>query len=934
MHLHDHARAQLFGFEPVLHGDHRQLDQVSRRALHRRIDCGPFGPGAARAVRRIDLGQPQAAAEHRFDIAARLGLQARLVHVLLHAREAREIAFNIIGRRAPFDVQVGRQAEGAHAVDQAEVDDLGVAALFALHVRGRDAEDLGGRRAVDVFAIGKGLEHRGVARDMRHDAQFDLRIVGRDDHAAGRRDERFADTAPFGIAHRDILQVRLIGRQAPRDCHRLRVIGVHAPRTGVDHLRQLVGIGRLELGHAAVLQQDLRQRVILGQLLQHFFVGRRRAGGGLLDHRQAEFDEEDLADLLRRTQVERAAGQLVSLLLEFEHALAQFVRLHAQQVAVDQHAVALDLVQHFHRRHLDVAVDVGEALVRFDVRQHRPVQAQRDVGILGRVLGGAAQFDLVEADLVDALAAHVDKRNRRVAQVAHGHRVHVVRLVRLEYIRLQQRVVHDALQGDAMVGEDVHVVLEVLAELGLGRIFQPGAHLFQHVFALELVRRAGIAVRQRNVGALARFDRQRNAHHLRRHRIERRRFGIDRRQCGSVDQRQPCVQLRVGENRLVLALDDRHAIERGLRAFRRIERTAARRAAGCRAHAAVAGFGAAQVAQHRLEAVAAEKFAQRVGIFRSANERFFERHHVLDQVAVGFHGDQFAAFRQPVERRAQVLAHGATDTAGVFHHAVERAVQREPLDRCFGTALGHARHVVDGVADEGQVIDDAVRRHAELGQHAGVIQALVAHRVDQHDLVIDELGQILVAGGDDRLHAARGGLHGQRADHVVGLDALDHQDRPAHEAHHFMDRLDLLAQVFRHRRTRSLVLGIQVVAEGLAFGIEHAGNVGGRKVGAQAAQHIDHAVHGAGREAVRAPQVGQCMEGAVEIAGTVDEQKGIVHRGRKSGRHAASGWRQGRHHYRRIRMMSSARSSVSMPRSNDGMWHTFHREAVLFATMD
>jgi hypothetical protein len=140
-------------------------------------------------------------------------------------------------------------------------------------------------------------------------------------------------------------------------------------------------------------------------------------------------------------------------------------------------------------------------------------------------------------------------------------------------------------------------------------------------------------------------------------------------------------------------------------------------------------------------------------------------------------------------------------------------------------------------------------------------------------------GQILVTGGDDRFHAARGGLHCQCADHVVGLDAVDHQDRPPHEPHHFVDRPDLLAQVFRHRCACGLVLGIQVVTEGLALGIEHAGNVGGREVGAQAAQHIDHAVHGTGREAVRAPQVGQCMEGAVEIAGTVDEQKGIVHRG-------------------------------------------------------
>ena len=869
MHLHDHARAQLLGFQPALHRDHRQLDQIGRRALHRRIDRGAFGAGTARTVRRIDLRQPQAAAEHGLHVAARLGRQARFVHVLLHAREARKVAVDVVGRRRTLDLQVRRQPESAHAIDQAEVDHLGVAALLGLHLFRRNAEDLGGRGAVDVLAFGKGAQHRFVARDVRHDAQLDLRIVGRDDHAARRRNKGFADAAAFGGAHGNVLQIRIVRGQAPGDRHRLRVVGMHAAGGLVDHLRQLVGIGRLQLGHAAVFQQHFRQRVILGQLLQHFFVGRWCASGGLLDDRQLQLAEEDFADLLRRAEVELAAGQFIGLLLELHQAGPEFARLLVQLLDVDQHAVALDLLQHDLGRQLDLFVDMGQAGILEHVRQHGLVQAQGDVGILGRVFLGALELHLVEADHVGALAAHVHERNRGVAEVAHRHRVHVVRLVRFEHIRLQQGVVHDALQRDPMVVEDVHVVLQVLAQLGLGRIFQPRTHALQHLFARQLLRHAGIAVRQRDVSALACFHRQRDADHLRRHRFQRGGFGIDRSQLGRIHQGQPLVELLPGRHEFVLALDDRHARQGVLRAFRRVQARGGRRS-----HAGALR----QFAQHGLEAIALEELAQGVLVFWTADQAFLDRHHVVHQVAIGLHGDQLTALGQPFQCGAQVFAHGAADAVRVFHHAVERAVQGQPFQRRLRAALVHAGHVVDGVADQGQVIDDAVRRHAELGEHAGFVELFVTHRVDEHDLVVDQLRQVLVAGGNDGVHALGGGLHGQGADHVVGFHAFDHQDRPAEVAHRFVDRGDLLAQVFRHRCAGRLVLGVHVVAEGFTLGVEYAGDVGGRVVGAQAAQHVDHAVHGAGRETVGAAQVGQGVVGAVEVAGTVNQEQGILHR--------------------------------------------------------
>jgi hypothetical protein len=205
-----------------------------------------------------------------------------------------------------------------------------------------------------------------------------------------------------------------------------------------------------------------------------------------------------------------------------------------------------------------------------------------------------------------------------------------------------------------------------------------------------------------------------------------------------------------------------------------------------------------------------------------AGSQLRQRHR---QRQVGDHGDQPAAEGQEIEVLAQVLADLAADLVGIGDQVVEGAVFGEPLDGGLGAALLDAGHVVHGVADEGQVIDDEIRRHAELGGHAGLVEDFLAHRVHPAHAGLDELGQILVAGRNHHLPAGRDGLAGERADHVVGLDTVFHQQRPAFGLHGFVQRLDLGAQVVGHRRALGLVVGKPVVAEGLALGIEYAGAV-------------------------------------------------------------------------------------------------------------
>ena len=239
VNLHHQAGFQAGGVEPVLHGDHRQLDQVGGGALHRRVDRRALGALAAHRLAGADLRQPQAAAEDGLDVAVLAGGFARFFHVAGDAGIAGEVAVDVGLRRAALELELAREAEGAHAVDQAEVDDLGDAALVGADFDRRDAEDFGGGGAVHVLAVREGFEQACVVREVRHDAQFDLRIVGRDDAAALGGDEGGADAPAFLGAHRDVLQVGVAGSEPAGDDGSLREVVCTRPVSALTMLGSL-----------------------------------------------------------------------------------------------------------------------------------------------------------------------------------------------------------------------------------------------------------------------------------------------------------------------------------------------------------------------------------------------------------------------------------------------------------------------------------------------------------------------------------------------------------------------------------------------------------------------------------------------------------------------------------------------------------------------
>ena len=158
-------------------------------------------------VVRVDVGQIAAAVEECLRVAfCPCGLLT-LLHVLRHLRERREIAVNQLCRLRPAYVQTFGESEDRYAVDDAEVGTFGFGSLVACHVGNVFLVYLRGCRGVYVVPEAERFCHVLVSAEMRHDAQFYLRIVGGEEQAAFLRDEAAAYLLAILPADGNVLQV-------------------------------------------------------------------------------------------------------------------------------------------------------------------------------------------------------------------------------------------------------------------------------------------------------------------------------------------------------------------------------------------------------------------------------------------------------------------------------------------------------------------------------------------------------------------------------------------------------------------------------------------------------------------------------------------------------------------------------------------------------
>ena len=207
------------------------------------------------------------------------------------------------------------------------------------------------------------------------------------------------------------------------------------------------------------------------------------------------------------------------------------------------------------------------------------------------------------------------------------------------------------------------------------------------------------------------------------------------------------------------------------------------------------------------------------------------------------------------------------------HQGVQRPVFHQPFGSGFGPHLGHAGHIVNGVAHQRLKIHHQGRGHAKLGGHTGHIPLFAIHGVDDGDVGRDQLGQVFVAAGHHHLQARLLGALGQGADHIIGLHPRHVQHAPAQQAHHFVDGFDLGPQVIGHGGALGFVGRVNLVPKSGSLGIKHADRICRCHLFFEALQHIDHAAYGArgraGGVTRDGPQIGHGMKSTVQITGTV-----------------------------------------------------------------
>ncbi len=173
--------------------------------------------------------------------------------------------------------------------------------------------------------------------------------------------------------------------------------------------------------------QDLHRQcmALRGEIVEHRSIGGPGAVLVALAARQLLFVEQDLAQLLGRSDVEFAAGNLVNLGLEFGQALLEVRAEPLELQRIDLDAGCLHAEQHGDQGAFDRLVQGRDALGHQTWFQPRP-ELHGDVGILGGIVAGLVERHLVERHLPGAAACHVGELDGLLAEMQLGQFIHAV----------------------------------------------------------------------------------------------------------------------------------------------------------------------------------------------------------------------------------------------------------------------------------------------------------------------------------------------------------------------------------------------------------------------------------------------------------------------------------------------------------------------------
>ena len=336
-----------------------------------RVHRHALGRLAEHAVPRAEIGQVAPPAEQR---ASRSRRARACATVSARKRRtpavAREVGVDGGLRLAARDAELAREPERREAVDDAEVHRLGARALRRRSPRPARCPPppprCGGGRPRRCGRPRAGSRPRRSARGCAaRPASSRPRAAGVP--SAGTNASRMR--TPLLAADRDVLHVRVRGREPPGGGAGLVEGRMDAPGARVHERRQRVDVGAAQLGEAAVREDVGRQLVVRGELLEHALVG-REAGLRLLRRPAARASRRGSPGAASASRSGSARPRARRRAPRAARAPSRTRGEPLEHRLVDAHALALHRREHRGERELDVLEERAQA-VALEARRER-----------------------------------------------------------------------------------------------------------------------------------------------------------------------------------------------------------------------------------------------------------------------------------------------------------------------------------------------------------------------------------------------------------------------------------------------------------------------------------------------------------------------------------------------------------------------------------
>ena len=200
---------------------------ISAEVPCRRVNSHALGPRPHIRYGRLDAVKVAAAPEQRLGIALARGLPFYFVEVLRQPGKCLEILSIKFLRVFAVSAEACLQRIDSHAVEEAEVYNLGPAALLVVHIMRAHSKHARGHFGMHITALFKYVYQPLIIREHRHQPQLYLTVVKRHQPHPLARDKGVA-YAPAQVAfNRDVLQIRVSDAMRPLP-RRLHIAGVYA----------------------------------------------------------------------------------------------------------------------------------------------------------------------------------------------------------------------------------------------------------------------------------------------------------------------------------------------------------------------------------------------------------------------------------------------------------------------------------------------------------------------------------------------------------------------------------------------------------------------------------------------------------------------------------------------------------------------------------